>query len=163
MQEKTTIEKHQNLGVLTARQKDLIYSIKAGITPAEATEKISRVSEWWGRNIEGISRKQGDVFTYHAGNTWVTFKIAEVIPDKKIVWHVTDCNLHWIHDKKEWKDTSIVWDIAGNGEVTQIHFTHLGLVPGMECYNDCEKGWSDYIQQSLFQFLTKDKGLPDKF
>ncbi len=144
-------------------QQYLNYSISAKITPAEAADKISRPSEWWGKNIDGTSQKPGDTFTYHAGDTWVTFKVAEVIPDKKIVWKVSDCNLHWIDDKKEWKDTSIVWDIAMSGDSAQIHFTHQGLVPGMECYNDCEKGWSDYIKQSLFKFITKNEGLPDKF
>ena len=144
-------------------QQDLNYSIFAKITPQEAAEKISRVSEWWGKNTSGSSQKQGDVFTYHAGDTWVTFKVSEVIPYRKIVWQVTDCYLSWIDNKKEWKETSIVWDIANIGDSTQINFIHLGLVPAMECYNDCEKGWSDYIKQSLFKFITQNEGMPDKF
>ena len=38
--------------------------------------------------------------------------------------------------------------------------THVGLVPGIECYEDCEKGWDFYIKESLFKFLTEGKGLP---
>jgi hypothetical protein len=66
-------------------------SITANITAKEAFEKINRVSEWWSKNIDGKTEKLNDVFTYRHGDTWVTFQIIECIPDKKIVWHVTDC------------------------------------------------------------------------
>ncbi len=39
----------------------------------------------------------------------------------------------------------------------------LGLVPGIECYDECKIGWDDYIQKSLFKFLAENKGLPDEF
>ena len=44
---------------------------------------------------------------------------------------------------------------------TQIHFTHIGLVPKIECYSDCSNAWSQYIQQSLLSLITTGKGQPD--
>ena len=134
-------------------------SITANITANEAFNGICKVSAWWG-NIEGDTEKLNDVFTYRPGNTWVNFKITEFIPGKKIVWHVTDCFLHFQNDKTEWKNTDVVFEIEKNGNSTQINFTHIGLVPGVECYNGCVKGWDQYVKGSLLKLLTTGKGQP---
>ncbi|MDE3057276.1 MAG: SRPBCC domain-containing protein [Bacteroidota bacterium] len=145
------------------KQQDYQCAISANITAGEAFEKISQVAKWWSKSFKGKSQKPGDTFSVRFGETFVDFKIGEVIPDKKIVWEVTDCNLHWIENKTEWKNTKIVWEVLPENSKTNISMTHVGLVPGVECYNDCKIGWDGYIQKSLFDFLTENKGLPDKF
>src|SRR5664279_3445290 len=100
----------------------------------EAFEKISRVSDWWTSNIEGSSKNVNDVFTTRFGETFVTFKIVEAVPGQKALWHVTDCYLHWLKDKKEWKDTEMSFEIVPKDDATQINVTHVGLVPEIECY-----------------------------
>jgi len=45
--------------------------------------------------------------------TSATIKLIEVVPDRKIVWQVLDCYLHFLKDKTEWKDTTIVWEFHG--------------------------------------------------
>jgi hypothetical protein len=134
-------------------------SITANFTAKEAFNGICKVTEWWG-NIEGSTKNLNDVFTYHPNETWVNFKITEFIPDKKIVWHVTDCFLHFQNDKTEWKDTDVVFEIEENGNSTQINFTHVGLVPGVQCYEGCVKGWNQYFKNSLLKLLTTGKGQP---
>ncbi len=142
---------------------DYQCSIVANITPKEALDKISRVAEWWATHVEGKSQKLNDVFTVRFGETFVTFTIVEVIPDKKVVWQVTDCYLHWLDNKTEWTDTKIVWEISSQKNATHVTMTHVGLTPDVECYNDCKVGWTGYIQKSLLKFLTQGKGLPDNF
>jgi len=78
------------------------------------------------------------------------------------VWHVVDCNLHWIKNKKEWKDTETRSEISTKGKSTQIRFTHIGIVPGIGCYKDCSKGWDHYVKESLLKLITEGKGLPEK-
>lgn len=141
--------------------QDYHRSITLNVTPREAMEKIGRVSDWWAKNYEGKSQKQGDEFTVRFGDTFVNFKLTEVIPEKKVVWHVTDCNLHWINAKKEWKGTDVIFELNPENNSTRIDFTHRGLVPGVECYNDCEKGWDGHITQSLTTFLAGGKGKPE--
>lgn len=143
-------------------KQDYRSSITANITPKEAFEIITRVSEWWTANLEGSSKKPGDIFTTRFGETFTTFKIVEAVPYKKIVWLVTDCHLHWLKDKKEWKGTKISFEILPKNNSTQINFTHIGLVPEVECFDDCKKGWDHYIKESLFKLITEGKGLPDR-
>ncbi|MBN9384105.1 MAG: SRPBCC domain-containing protein [Chitinophagaceae bacterium] len=142
--------------------RDYHCSITADVTAKEAFEKIARVSDWWAVNFEGSAERTGDTFTVRFGETFVIFKIGEAIPNKKIVWQVMDCNLHWQQDKKEWNGTEIVWEISSVNGSTRIDMIHVGLVPGVECYENCETGWNYHIKESLFKFLTEDKGLPQE-
>ena len=59
-------------------------SITANITPEEAFKGICKVTEWWSKNTDGETEKLNDVFAYRPNDTWVTFKITECIPDKKL-------------------------------------------------------------------------------
>ena len=55
----------------------------------------------------------------------------------------------------------MVWEISPEKDSTQIKFTHVGLVPEVECYEMCVKGWDEYVKGSLLKLITKGKGLPN--
>lgn len=38
--------------------------------------------------------------------------------------------------------------------------THIGLVPGIECYEDCQQGWDEHFKESLLQLMTGEVGMP---
>jgi hypothetical protein len=143
------------------KEQDYHTSITVTATAQEAFKSINRVFDWWTTVFEGNSEKQGDVFTVHFGETYITVKIVELIPGKNIIWQVIDCYKHWLKDKKEWLGTKMIWEISAEENGTQISFTHVGLVPGIECYNGCEKAWNFYINESLFKLLTEEKGVPE--
>jgi len=111
--------------------------------------------------LKGSSQKLDDEFTVRFGDVHQSKqKLVEVIPDKKVGWLVTDSKLNFIENKNEWTNTKIVFEVAENGGKTQINFTHIGLVPEVECYTSCTKGWDYYIKGSLFKLLTDVKGTP---
>lgn len=134
--------------------------ISAHLAPREVTEKINRLNAWWAGNFEGSAQKLDDVFTLRFGETWVTFKVVEMVAERRIEWEVIDCCLHWLADKTEWNNTYLVWDLAAQKNSTQVDFTHVGLIPEVECYNECRKGWDFYIKESLAKWLTENRGLP---
>jgi hypothetical protein len=145
------------------KKQDYIASFVVNKTAMEAFNTINNVTRWWTENLEGSSEKLDDEFSVRFGDVhYSKQKLTEVIPGKKIVWLVTDCRLNWIKDKKEWIGTTIVFDISEQGGSTAINFTHTGLVPGIECYNDCIKGWDHYFKNSLYKLLTEGTGLADK-
>ena len=144
------------------KKQDYTASILVNASTNKAFQNINQVTGWWTENIEGRSEKLNDVFIIHFGEAFVTMKIVESVPGKKIVWNVTDCYLHWLADKKEWKDTRIVFDITAEGDSTRIEFSHIGLTPQAECYDSCVKGWDQYIKDSLAKLINEDKGLPQK-
>jgi hypothetical protein len=143
------------------KDKNYHITITVNASPQEAMKKISQVNLWWAKKVKGKTEKPNDKFTVDFGETYVDFQISELIPNKKVVWKVTDCNLHWIKAKKEWVGNEVVFDISEKGNATQIDFTHIGLVPGVECYNDCEAGWNGHVTNSLVNFMNEGKGMPE--
>ncbi|HZB15317.1 MAG TPA: SRPBCC domain-containing protein [Chryseolinea sp.] len=142
-------------------KKDYSTSITVKATPRHVFESINNVSKWWTENFEGKAENLNDEFTvrfFHDIHV-STQKLVEVIPDKKVVWLVTDCNLNFVEDKKEWINTKITFEIFEKGDKTQIRFTHIGLDPGFECFNDCSNAWGQYVQ-SLSNLITSGKGNP---
>jgi len=139
---------------------DFNCSISVGITAGEAIRKISNVPGWWGITFTGSAEKQDDKFTVKmGGESFFDFTVTELIPDKRVVWLVNDCNMPWYSDKKEWADTRLIFDLNEKNGETDLTFRHEGLTPDVECYKDCEPGWTHWIKTSLFSYLTTGKGV----
>jgi len=143
------------------KKQDFNATITVNTTPKDAFKKIALVADWWAKDFTGKAEKLNDKFTIRFGDTFVDFKITEVIPDTKIVWFVTDSYLPWLSDKKEWNNTQVMYEISTKNNLTKIDFTHVGLVPEIECYERCEKGWTRFVTISLPKFLNEGKGLPE--
>ena len=136
-------------------------SFTANSSPREAFEKISRVSEWWSKNFEGKSQKQNDVFTVRFSNgDMYTAKVSETLPDTKIIWEVIDAYQGWVKEPTEWVGTKIIWEVIPQKEGVEVEMTHIGLVPELECFNQCTKGWNYLTLESLSKFLNEGKGHP---
>ena len=142
--------------------QDYNHTISANVSAAEAYRKVARVSDWWNQRSTGASRKVGDTFRVDFGETWVDFKVAEAIENKRFVWEVTDCHLHWLQDHTEWNGTRVAWDLTTESGTTTVAMAHVGLTPAAECFKNCEAGWNFYVGVSLLQLLTDDHGLPDR-
>jgi hypothetical protein len=117
------------------------------------------VVKWWGgTDLKGSSTKLNDEFViHHPGAHYSKQKLVEIIPDKKIVWLVTESEMSWLEkDKHEWTNTKMIFDIAEEGDKTLLRFTHKGLIPEKECYQRCaHEGWDIVIKDWLFNFITE--------
>jgi activator of Hsp90 ATPase-like protein len=141
--------------------KDHSYTatIEVAKSPEDVFEHINQVSKWWSKDFEGSSSNLHDQFViYHPGRHYSKQKLIELIPGKKLVWLVTESTLAWLeHDKHEWTNTRMVFEITPKGDQTVLHFTHEGLVPEKECYAMCDQGWNMVIKERLFNFITEGK------
>ncbi len=143
--------------------KNFTTTISVDESPNEAFKAINNVRGWWSEEIEGGTEKLDDEFDYHYEDAHrCKMKLIEVVPDKKVVWLCLDNYFSFTKDKSEWKGTKIIFEISKKNNKTQISFTHEGLVPAYECYEICENAWTDYIQNSLRNLITKGKGKPNK-
>ncbi len=143
------------------KQQDFSYSLTVKASARETQEKISQVNLWWAANFKGEATQLNDKFSVYFGDTYVNFEISEVIAVKKIVWLVTDCNLDWIDDKKEWEKNEVTWNLSEQNGKTRIDFVHKGMTPESECYESCKPGWTHHIKDSLVKLIEEGKGFPE--
>ncbi len=131
-------------------------------SPEAAFLAITNVRGWWSEEIEGNSEKLNDEFIYHYEDIHrAHMKLIEVIPNKKVVWQVLDNYFKFTKDETEWTGTTIVFDINPIDNQTEVRLMHVGLVPEYECYEICREGWTNYIQNSMYNLITTGKGRPN--
>ncbi len=139
-------------------KNDFTSSISAKISATEAIKMISNVPDWWGITFTGNSEKQNDKFTVKmGGDSFFNFVVEEVVLGKKLVWLVTDCNMPWYSDNKEWANTRLIFDLSEHNGTTELNFTHEGLTPDSECYKDCKPAGRIGSKQACFPILLRAK------
>jgi hypothetical protein len=141
--------------------KNFTATIEVERSANEVFEAITAgVSKWWGgKDLSGSSTMLNDEFVvHHKGAHYSKQKLIEVVPYKKVVWHVTESTLHWLkNDGQEWTNTKMIFEISTRNGKTILHFTHEGLAPGKECYQECAKGWTMVITDWLFTYITEGR------
>ena len=131
-------------------------------TPAEVFAAVTNVRGWWSGDIEGDTDTLGGVFTYRYRDMHrSTQRITEIVPNKKVVWEISNSYLSFVKDTSEWDGSKVVFEISANGEKTELRFTHVGLTPEGECYKDCSTAWSFYVNNSLRNLITTGIGDPN--
>jgi len=131
-------------------------------SPEQVFAAINKVRGWWSGEIDGATDKLGAAFTYRYQDLHrSTQRITELVPGKKIVWHVEDADINFVKDKKEWNGTDVVFEINPKNGRTEVRFTHVGLTPRIECYGKCAGAWGFYINESLRGLITTGKGDPN--
>jgi uncharacterized protein YndB with AHSA1/START domain len=159
----TEAKQRKQRGEQTMKTNDYTLSFTVDQSPEEVFDAINNVRGWWSGEIDGRTDKLGAEFTYRYQDMHrTTQKIAELVPGRKVVWHVLDAQINFVKDKAEWKGTDIVFEIARKGDKTELRFTHVGLVRAIECYGKCAGAWSFYINESLRGLITTGKGDPNE-
>jgi hypothetical protein len=136
-------------------------SITVAANSDKAFACIADVGGWWAKGFKGKAYDTGDTFTVQFGETMVAFEIVRSSPGKEIMWKVTDCYLPWLKNKTEWNGTEIAWQLTSLKDGTRIYMTHIGLYPGIECFEACQEGWDGHIKNSLYQLINEGKGQPE--
>lgn len=137
-------------------------TIHVAQSPMAAFDAINRPREWWGREIDGHTDRLGEEWTYRYKDMHFSrHRTTELVPGRRIAWRVVDSQMSFLEDKQEWNDSELVFDIARKGDRTEVRFTHVGLVPGQECFKVCTDAWSGLIGESLKALIETGRGLPD--
>jgi hypothetical protein len=132
--------------------KSYSFAIETQRSAKEAFELLLEIEKWWSgiydETIIGKNQKVNDEFTFSArgGIHFSRQKLIELIPYKKIVWEVIESNLSFLENPGEWLQTKLQFEVIEETKnMTKIIFTHEGLIPQIECYNDCSNAWTQYL------------------
>jgi len=145
------------------KNKNFTTTLLVDQTPEEVFDSIRNVRGWWSgyysEEIKGDTEKLNDEFSFRAGDGvhYSKQKLVEVIPNKKVVWLITESDLSFLEKKDEWTGTKVIFDISTKDNKTQLVFTHDGLNPDIECYNACAPAWSQYLQNKLLPLIINSK------
>lgn len=132
---------------------DYTYRIETSKMADELFAIVLDVRKWWtglfAESIEGNSAAIGDEFSFSAGGGvhYSKQKLVELIPNKKVVWLVTESNLQFLEKPDEWNKTQISFEIEAHATGATLRFSHLGLQPQIECYDSCSSAWTQYLHR----------------
>lgn len=115
---------------------------------------------WWTRDCD-VATGVGATLRFRFGPNHKAMRIEALIPDREVRWLCIEAQIcgNFVR-KDEWVGTRIVFRLtpAGTGR-TRLDFEHIGLVPALECYEACDKGWRHFMQ-SLRQLVETGRGTP---
>lgn len=137
----------------SALKNSFTYSFESAKSPEEIYDLLLDIDKWWSgihnESITGKSDKINDEFSFSAGGGahYSKQKLVELIPNKRIVWLVSESHLSYLTDADEWENTRLCFDIYKDGDITKVTFTHDGLVPKIECYDSCTNAWTQYFEK----------------
>lgn len=157
-----------------SQPEHLTATVSVNHTPEEVFAAITDVRGWWNENIIGNTAALHDEFVFtddtrYAGEAarskdgirYARFRLTEVVPGQRMVWHVVDSYLTFVEDQNEWTDTHVIFTLELAPEGTTVRFTHEGLTAAeSECFEACSRGWTFYITQSLPELIETGTGQP---
>jgi Activator of Hsp90 ATPase homolog 1-like protein len=151
-------------GKPTIKNPGFTTTISVEQNPEETFAAINNVRGWWSGEIEGNTNKLGAEFTYRYEDVHRSQqKITEFVPGKRVVWQVLDSQLSFVKDHSEWTGTKIVFEISEKNGKTEVRFTHAGLVPEYECFDDCSIAWDTLVNGNLRKLIATGERQADAF
>jgi uncharacterized protein YndB with AHSA1/START domain len=125
----------------------------------EVFKAITNVRGWWTGDIDGDADTLGAEFTYrYADLHRSTQRVTELVPDRKVVWRVTEARLTFLQEPGEWVGTDIAFEIVPQGAQTEVRFAHRGLRSDFECFDACSSAWGFFVNGSLRRLITTGEG-----
>jgi uncharacterized protein YndB with AHSA1/START domain len=130
-------------------------------SPDQVFNAICAPQIWWNALIHGSAGVVGDEFGFAMEGVHSTrMRVAEATPGTKVVWTVLENHFSFVDDQDEWLGTDVVFELTPRDLGTVVTVTHVGLVPGLECYEVCSGAWSHHLDVGLRAMLTGETPEP---
>jgi hypothetical protein len=138
-----------------------VYTFEA--SPASVYNTINDVRSWWSEDFAGASTNIGDEFDVNFSDIhYSKQRITVMEPNRRVDWLIVASKLTFLENMSEWNGTTVSFNIDEAEGKTRLTFIHHGLVPEAECYTNCSKGWTYYLEQSLVPLIRTGAGAPNK-
>ena len=135
-------------------------TITTSLTPNRVFDALTKeMSNWW-TDMSSMVNKIGDKTTakFEDGTAW-SFEVTSLEDDKLIELYCYEANhIHPVTTpemRTEWQHTTLRFEIIPKGDETEIHFTHIGLTPEVNCYDICCTGWDHFFGSAFKVYLDK--------
>jgi uncharacterized protein YndB with AHSA1/START domain len=120
-----------------------------------ALTTLDGIAGWWTSQVTGYGLTGGQLDLRFAGlDEHITMTVESTVPDDTVIWR---CDRHTGHP--EWERTTITFSLIPAEGSTTLAVHHLGLVPGLTCYEQCFVGWGHFLR-SIKAYAEHDQGMP---
>ncbi len=140
--------------------KNYEHTITVKVTPKRVFDALTKeMSNWW-TDMTSIVDKIGDKTTakFEDGTTW-SFEVVKLEANRLVELFCYQADhIHPVTTpemRREWENTTLRFNIIGKGENTDVHFTHVGLTPEVNCYSVCNSGWNHFFGSAFKAYLEK--------
>jgi uncharacterized protein YndB with AHSA1/START domain len=105
-----------------------------------ALATLEGLAGWWTQDTSGSPSRGGEL-TFGFGPDKAELRVDEVVQPTSVVW---TCLRH--SKFLEWQHTTLIFDVREQETgSTVVAFRHVGLVPTLDCYALCTRGWDHYL------------------
>jgi uncharacterized protein YndB with AHSA1/START domain len=118
-----------------------------------ALTDIDQLTGWW--TPAGGGADAGETLRFLMGDQEVVMRVDEADRPTRVAWSVLVCE-----PASDWVGTSIVFDLEPIGAGTELRFHHQGLNPHLECFDNCQAGWTHFLA-SLVDYVDRGAGNPN--
>jgi uncharacterized protein YndB with AHSA1/START domain len=118
-----------------------------------ALTDIDALTGWW--TPAAGDADTGDTLRFLMGDQEVVMRVEEADCASRVRWSVLVCE-----PAPDWNGTSIIFDLEPVGAGTELRFQHLGLNPSLECFENCQAGWTHFLA-SLVDYVDRGAGNPN--
>ena len=118
-----------------------------------ALTDIDALTGWW--TPAGGGAEAGETLRFLMGDQEVVMRVAEADRPSRVSWSVLVCE-----PASDWVGTSIIFDLEAVGAGTELRFHHAGLNPQLECFEQCQAGWTHFLA-SLVDYVDRGAGSPN--
>ncbi|MBT3054210.1 MAG: SRPBCC domain-containing protein [Candidatus Thiodiazotropha sp. (ex Codakia orbicularis)] len=141
-------------------------SISCPVPAERAYRAITQeMSAWWTPMSRQFSNIGDRARTDFGGTSYWIFEAVTL--NKPDLVELECCESHMVaddlDDTEEWLGTRLKFDIREQDGRSTITLIHIGLTPGMQCYEICKAGWDHYIDGSLKYYLNGMGGRPNSY
>ena len=141
--------------------RDFTTAFTVPNSPEEVFAAVTDVRGWWSEDIRGRTDALGEFDYRYQDLHRARIRVTELVPGRKVAWHVVENWFSFTRDQAEWTGTDVVFDIAPVPGGTELRLTHRGLTPDDECFEVCSDGWGTYVNGSLRNLLLTGRGRPN--
>ena len=141
--------------------RDFTTAFTVPNSPEEVFAAVTNVRGWWSEDIRGRTDALGEFDYRYQDLHRARIRVTELVPGRKVAWHVVENWFSFTRDQAEWTGTDVVFDIAPVPGGTELRLTHRGLTPDDECFEVCSDGWGTYVNGSLRTLLLTGRGSPN--
>lgn len=122
----------------------------------EALTSLEGLVGWWASSATGSGLPGSRFSLGFAGlDETITWRVDTVVAPTSVAW---TCLSHT--GLPDWNGTKIALELSEReAALTVLKFRHIGLVPALDCYEQCHAGWEHFLP-SLRAYSETGRGTP---